>query len=147
MGKIIRRPFEFIFKNWIILLFILGYLLLAHFLLGEICIFKIIFGIPCPSCGITRAYINFLKFDFKDAFYYHPLFLLVPPVAIVLLYNDFKYIKPIYDSKVFWAILLITVVGLYIIRWIVLYPKAPMDINHNSLLFKIIDFFRDKVFK
>ena len=33
-----------------------------------------IFGIECPGCGLTRACLSALKFDFKSAFEYHPLF-------------------------------------------------------------------------
>ena len=40
------------------------------------CPFKLIFGIDCPGCGLTRACISALKFDLKAAFDYHPLFLL-----------------------------------------------------------------------
>ena len=34
------------------------------------CVFKEIFGIFCPGCGMTRAYISLLYLDFRSAFLY-----------------------------------------------------------------------------
>ncbi len=43
------------------------------------CPLDYIFGIPCPACGITRAFLSLLKGDIRMAFYYHPLW----PVALI----------------------------------------------------------------
>lgn len=52
------------------------------------CPFKLIFGVDCPGCGMTRAFISALKLDFKAAFRYHPLFWLFGiETAYVLLIN------------------------------------------------------------
>lgn len=40
---------------------------------------------PVPTCGMTRAYLSLLKLDLKSAFYYHPLFWVVPAIAGLLL--------------------------------------------------------------
>ena len=41
--------------------------------LGGLCLMKNTTGFPCPSCGMTRAYTEAFKLNFKKAFYYHPL--------------------------------------------------------------------------
>ena len=38
------------------------------------CPVKIIWDLDCPGCGLTRACLSALKFDFRAAFEYHPLF-------------------------------------------------------------------------
>ena len=38
------------------------------------CPIKLIFGINCPGCGMTRAFSAALRLDFKTAFQFHPLF-------------------------------------------------------------------------
>ena len=49
------------------------------------CVFRAVTGIACPTCGMTRAYLSLLKLDLKSAFYYHPLFWVVPAIAGLLL--------------------------------------------------------------
>ena len=56
---------------------------LALYLLDIGCIFRLMTGIPCPGCGMTRAWLAALRLDFAAAFAYHPLFWVVP-IAFVL---------------------------------------------------------------
>ena len=51
---------------------------LALYLLDIGCIFRLMTGIPCPGCGMTRAWLAALRLDFAAAFAYHPLFWVVP---------------------------------------------------------------------
>ncbi len=51
------------------------------------CFFKSVTGIGCITCGITRAYISLLSGDISAAFYYHPLFLLIVPLYLVLFFR------------------------------------------------------------
>lgn len=44
-------------------------------------------GIICPGCGMSRAWLAVLRLDFAAAFWYHPLFLSVPVVAVFVLYD------------------------------------------------------------
>lgn len=48
---------------------------------GGGCILLSLAGIPCPSCGLTRATLYALMGRFKTAFSYHPLFF-VPYVML-----------------------------------------------------------------
>ncbi len=43
------------------------------------CFFRFFTGIPCPSCGMTRAFLSLLRLDFSISFYYHPL--LIPALV------------------------------------------------------------------
>ena len=115
------------------------YITITTLLFGESCIFKLVLGIPCPSCGVTRAWKSIFMLKFEDAFYYHPLFLLVPVIGIVLLYKDeFNIINRIYNYIPFWILVLVCIITCYILRWIFVYPNAPMNLNENSLLFTVI---------
>jgi len=44
----------------------------------NICVVYNIIGLPCPACGMTRAFMSAAKLNFRQAFSYHPLFFLVP---------------------------------------------------------------------
>lgn len=83
-----------------------------------------IIGIPCPACGITRAYRLFFFGNIKEAFLMHPLFLL-PAVFIF---------KP-FQKKHFFAAVIVIFIVVYILRFRVLFPATePFNYNYNSLI-------------
>lgn len=53
-------------------------LILVREWLGLGCVFYETLGIPCPTCGMTRAVLSAIKLDFGEAFGYHPLFPTLP---------------------------------------------------------------------
>ncbi len=57
------------------------------------CPFDYFLGIPCPGCGMTRAFFALLRLDFEEAFYYHPLFFVVIVAAVIILLYFLKIIK------------------------------------------------------
>ena len=78
------------------------------------CFFKLLFNIPCPGCGMTRAYISLLHLDLAAAFRLNPMFWSVPILAALYLF----------DGKLFkqkWLNYAITVGVLsgFIICWII----------------------------
>jgi Protein of unknown function (DUF2752) len=48
----------------------------------SICLIKHVTGLPCPSCGVTRSIILFVKGDFKDAMFYNPLGIILLSIMI-----------------------------------------------------------------
>lgn len=63
----------------IIIFLFLFFILILIVLKQYYCPIKLIFGLSCPTCGITRAIFHALKLDFSNAFYYHIFW----PVVIV----------------------------------------------------------------
>lgn len=55
------------------------------------CLIRTIFGIPCPGCGLTRAWLSVFKLDLKSAFYYHPLFWTIPIMIGLAIFYKGKY--------------------------------------------------------
>lgn len=51
---------------------------------GITCPIKSLWGISCPSCGMSRAWWSALHLDFKKAFTFHPLFIF--PLLVLLGY-------------------------------------------------------------
>lgn len=101
----------------------------------ELCIFKHLFGVPCPGCGMTRAFIHFFQLDLKGAFYYHPLFWLVPIIFVIIV---FRKKVPLFNRICLNHNVIFSVTGLfflvYIIRLTLFFPTtAPMDFNAQSL--------------
>ncbi len=85
----------------------------------ENCIFHILFGINCPGCGLSRAYICFFQGEFAEAFSYHPLFLLIPLMIILFFCRHIKKISFLYKNNLIWWIIIVIWVLFYLIRIIV----------------------------
>lgn len=98
------------------LLVTLGYLgVVFVFYIFELpCIFKALFGVACPGCGMSRAMFSVLKLDFVAAFAYHPMFWSIP-----ILYIYFLLDNGIFKSKL-WDGLVLGLIGAgFLINWIV----------------------------
>lgn len=134
-------PWKIILKYKYLILVIMGYL--AYFMIfhnGESnCIVKRSIGIPCPGCGMTRALAYLLKFNFKEAFFYHPLVYLLPFLILIFLYQDTKAIYKLAHSK-FLIIGVITLFLLvYVIRMVLYFPDVePMNYYQDSIIAKLL---------
>ncbi|MCD3202138.1 DUF2752 domain-containing protein [Clostridium botulinum C/D] len=99
----------------------------------SICIIRGFIGIPCPACGITRAYVSLIKGHPLKAVYYHPLYIL--PIIILCFY---KFNKDNFHKCLNVCVILAIIV--YFIRLYYMFPyNEPMQLNHNAILFKIIE--------
>lgn len=79
----------------------------------------LLFGVPCPGCGITRAYLTLLKGDVAGAFAWNPMFL---PAGLAFLYVIHRGLLPLKLGKraeVILGILILTgMIGVYLYRLI-----------------------------
>ncbi len=80
------------------------------------CPIKLIFGIDCPGCGMTRALIAAFQLDFKRAFSYHQLFP-IPILGVIYQLNRDK----IKLSRRIEEIVVIIILLIFIVRWIIIY--------------------------
>jgi len=93
------------------------------------CVIYHITGLPCPACGLTRAFIAFVRLDMGQAFFYHPLFWVVPFVPLLAL----RLVSDRWRNILAFAIL-----GLFVAVWVVrlamFFPYTPpLDYNESSL--------------
>lgn len=103
-------------KNSIILIVLFSFLCLV-LLMPVMCIFKSITGIFCPACGMTRAFMCILHFDFLGAVYNNilslPFFIFILYTLIMLfkdfIKNEYTYIPSLLNflSKYYIIILLL----------------------------------------
>lgn len=76
-------------KNGLILSILISFLGLIAFM-PVTCIFKTVTGIYCPACGMTRAFLSILRFDFLDACYQN---LLSIPLLCFIIFSTFRLLK------------------------------------------------------
>lgn len=102
---------------------------------GTICLIRGTIGIPCPACGITRAYKSFFQGDLIEAFEYHPLFIL--PLLLVLIFIIHK--SSFKKSAILIGGLFIIV---YLLRMYLYFPDIePLKFNNNALMPRVVEVF------
>lgn len=98
------------------------------------CPFDFIFGISCPGCGMTRALISALHFDFSMAFYYHPLFPLGILLFIFFILDYFNIYQMKYKTKnVLLLLIAVIFIITYIIRIITKSPVLKFDFTQSAV--------------
>lgn len=123
------------------------FLLIYAFVIPEIvalptsCLFKLLTGVPCPSCNISHAVLAVLHLDFAEAFYLNPLVFLLPVVAVILLVERF-YKKKRIIMLLISIFILVTILISYSTRLIIYFPDEPMSYFWGSLLGRLIKFFK-----
>ena len=86
---------KYIAKNKI--LAILGFYILFSSILKAVsdidicipCIWKSIFGIHCPGCGLTTAFISLIELNFKNAFETNWLVFIIVPTGIYYMTQNY----------------------------------------------------------
>lgn len=107
----------------------LVYLVMRKFsaITGTVCLIRGIIGIPCPSCGMTRAMKEFFDGNIIAAFRFHPAFWL-PFMSTLLVCLNKKSLKRVL------IISIVLLVCMYLFRMKVYFPNIePMNINEKSI--------------
>jgi hypothetical protein len=92
------------------------------------CVFKIVTGIPCPSCDSTKGVISLLKFEILESLNYNPLsiiiflIMLISPFWIITdlvrtsnsFYNFYKKFENIISKPRYSIPLIIIVLAIWI---------------------------------
>lgn len=115
--------------------YILLFLLIAVFYLYFGCPAKLITGVSCPGCGMTRALISLISLDFHKAIEYHPLVILMPLMIPVVLFS--KRI-PQKLFKLIISVFLILLLIVYIIRMSQQGDIVSADFN-SSLIYRLFN--------
>ncbi len=111
------------------------YWLIVRILFGQFCPLRIITGIPCPGCGMTRAALSVLTFHFAQALEYHPLiYFWILWIALELIC---RYVlgRNLPFRRAWLGILLAVTLGLYFYRMTVVFPgNPPMVYTEDNVL-------------
>ena len=113
------------FKNILILLF--GLLFVSIAISDTIkldCIFKKLFDISCPGCGLTRSIRSLFKFDIISSFKYNifgPILFIILIIGVLslikdIIKNDDKTIRYTYKilSKYYYIVIICLIISMII---------------------------------
>lgn len=126
------------------LLGVIGYCIFAQIFTGTICLIHSVTGMPCPTCGITRAAASLLSGNFAGAFAIFPLW----PAAAILLAAAFLHLFVLRGrSRTVMVLLMLPCGAAIFVRYIwgmaVLFPHtAPYVLNARALLPRLLELFR-----
>ena len=87
------RKYDKISNKLLLLLLLVAYFAAAYTIMYYFdigCVFLEIFSVPCPGCGMTRAFVSLLKLDFYNAVKYNVVIFFMPYVFMYVFF-DFKH--------------------------------------------------------
>ena len=144
-----RAFFVKLWKNYKELICVSSAVIAVCFILAifniPICPSKVFLGIPCPGCGITRACLSALQFDFIAAFEYNPLWVTLPFALIAYVVLS---VKDKDKAATAFAIgYLVIFIGVYVYRVIFTDSVVVAWDIESGLLYRgamwLIDFFKN----
>lgn len=106
--------------NILLLIFGISFIwIVTSGIINVYCLFKSLFGIRCPGCGLTRSFRSILSLDFYSAFNYNilgiPLFIVgiivLISMIIDIIRNDNKTINYIFKFlKKYYVVIIILII-------------------------------------
>ncbi len=123
-----------------IALMLAGWAFLSH--VGSSgCVIKAMTGLPCPGCGLTRAYVALFRGHLRDAFFYHPLFPVVFVIGACIAGRRHPLLSSLTSNERWWGMIFAAFSGVYIIRMALFFPHTPpMDYNFQAIVPRMIAF-------
>lgn len=121
-----------LWENRAAIVIIVVYLSLMQIMFNEVCPLKLLIGIPCPGCGLTRGCMSFLMMQWQQSIAYNPVSVLWMVAIVYFLIERYIICKPI--NPVFVIVLALVTFAVYFWRMLVFYPGAePMSYYENNL--------------
>lgn len=121
--------------KWAVM-FIIAYFVLLKKIFKSLCPMVFLTGFPCPGCGLTRAGIHVLRFEFAAAWQIHPFIFAVIGLAAVFAAERY-FLKREEMRVTMWCavMVIVSLILFYIYRMVLLFPNVPpMTYYRHNLL-------------
>lgn len=111
-----------------------AYLAMSRFLFHTACPMVLLTGLPCPACGLTRAFGAVITGRFKEAYQLHPF--IYPIIGIVIWFILWRYYLQ-KSLRPFIKVLILLIAAMavfYIYRMIRYFPgEPPISYYYDSI--------------
>lgn len=87
MWKRLLKGIREYWSVWVVL-FLLCFILLLFF--DAVCPTRILFGMPCPGCGLTRSVSLLFKGEWKESIWMHPMGIWIFPEILLWIMEWYK---------------------------------------------------------
>ena len=102
---------------------------------GKVCPARLLLGIPCPGCGLTRAAVLLLKGDFRGSLLSNPFLLPLLAGGLLFLYEHYILERKARLFSACIAVCIFLMVVFYLIRMKYWFPnRPPMIYEPQNLL-------------
>jgi hypothetical protein len=129
-------------KYWIGIVLSIFVMIFLDTVFGTVCPSKLLIGLPCPACGITRATKLLLTGHFRESFQMHPLLLLL--IFQVIFCQIMKKILKKCRFFVNFSVIMDVVifVSFYIYRMKMYYPNVePLTYWQDNYLHRLLNLY------
>lgn len=117
------------------------YILMGNLLFGKICPTRMLFGIPCPGCGTTRAFLLLIQGKVTEATVSNPIWIPIVVLGCIFFINRYFVRSQKVSDKITHLLKMLLVISCilcmiyYIYRMVFWYPdRAPMVYDSDNLL-------------
>ena len=108
------------------------YMAAVQLVFHRICPFLLLTGIPCPGCGVTRAFASLIKGDPETAITYNAMIFGWLLLGIYFLVCwDILMRKPVF-MNVLLALVCVVAIVYYIYRMVYVYPSEPPMVYYEN---------------
>lgn len=141
----VRDLIELVKRYWIGIVVSIVALFAVNRIFGSVCSTTILFGIPCPACGITRATKLMLTGHIRESLEMHPLLILV--ILGVIIYPIIK--KTLKNYRFFinsYVIICVVIfVGFYCYRMWNYFPDVePLVYREENYINRLYSLFQQR---
>ena len=97
----------------------------------QLCLFRLMTGLPCPGCGLTHAALALCRGEWKESLRYHPLLLPVLFVLFTALFRKVGIFRILHENRYFYLLAVGALLILYAVRLILYFPGGPVPMVYD----------------
>lgn len=124
-----------------VVLVIAVYICGCNLIFGKICTIRMLTGIPCPGCGMTRAFLLVSQGKIYEATMMHPFWIPIIILAVIFPVLRYGFSDSVIVGKItkllktLIAVTILLFIIFYIYRMIVYFPDIePMKYDSHNIM-------------